>query len=70
MSERIKKFGNFCKKYDLQGDGMEEKIVLRWMIARQGWLIYFKYNLIYSPTFDPNSLITLTATELPNCFIA
>lgn len=34
MSERIKKFGNFCKKYDLYGDGMEEKIVLRWMIAR------------------------------------
>ena len=31
---------------------------------------YFRYKLICSSTFNPNSLITLTATELPNCFIA
>lgn len=28
MSDRIKKFDNFCKKYDLYGDGIEEQIVL------------------------------------------
>jgi len=28
MSDRINKFDNFCKKYDLYGDGIEEQIVL------------------------------------------
>ena len=28
MSDRIKKFDKFCKKYDLYGDGIEEQIVL------------------------------------------